>query len=82
MTDLSKAFGKGGMEGMQPGWDASLKRVSYGHEVLTAAAAPKGCDKAWPLRVKVHPGLPTSGAMYSATAAPSTRRWQDLWPLA
>lgn len=56
MTDLSKAFGKGGMEGMQPGWDASLKRVSYGHEVLTAAVAPKGCDKAWPLRVKVHPG--------------------------
>ena len=66
--DISKEFGGAGMEGMEPGYDASRGVIAMGHSLLCAAAVPR--KRAAPLRLdllKGRKGLPDAEiALYDA----------------
>ena len=66
--DISKEFGGAGMEGMEPGYDASRGVIAMGHSLLCAAAVLR--KRAAPLRLdllKGRKGLPDAEiALYDA----------------
>ena len=66
--DISKEFGGAGMEGLEPGYDASRGVIAMGHSLLCAAAVLR--KRATPLRLdlqKGRKGLPDAEiALYDA----------------
>ena len=68
-SDISKEFGGKGMEGMEPGFDASRKTVAMGHDFCVAAAVSPESDIVSPLHAEMRKGRKQRRPLLDATLA-------------
>ena len=55
-SDISKEFGGGGMEGMEPGYDGSRGCIAMGHDFISVSIVGAGHPEADPVYVKLGEG--------------------------
>ena len=60
-SDISKAFGGNGMEGMAKGWDGSRHCTAFGHDFLSVSIVGPGFADAVPVYVKLAKGRKSKG---------------------
>lgn len=60
-SDISKAFGGKGMEGMAMGWDGSRHCTAFGHDFLSVSIVGPGFADAVPVYVKLAKGRKSKG---------------------
>ena len=62
-SDISKAFGGKGMEGMAKGWDGSRHCTAYGHDFISVSVVGAGFADAVPVYVKLAKGRKSKGEL-------------------